>query len=179
MLRKCINTQILARFLDSHPNITVHCNAVENNDNSEFRERYTYLGLPAPLFTIDMGDIPPENFKQFFDSLSPTFGHMISLGQSNTIVSCPSLTTHSELSDEALREAGMSPTTIRFAIGDEDPIDLIKHLVHTARATIDPDVAGYTDGFMSEAESKKTVRDTYLEVQSGHIDAQIGDGDWY
>ena len=97
MLRKCINTQILARFLDSHPNITVHCNAVENNDNAEFRERYTYLGLPAPLFTIDMGDIPPENFKQFFDSLSPTFGHMISLGQSNTIVSCPSLTTHSEL----------------------------------------------------------------------------------
>ena len=179
MLRKCINTQILARFLDSHPSITVHCNSVEDNDNAEFRERYTYLGLPAPLFTIDMGDIPTDNFKQFFDSLSPTFGHMISLGQSNTIVSCPSLTTHSELSDEALREAGMSPTTIRFAIGDEDPIDLIKHLIHTARATIDPDVPDFAAGFISESESKKLVRDLYLNAHSAHITAQIGNSDWY
>ena len=179
MLRKCINTQILARFLSSHPNITVHCNSVEDNDNSEFRERYTYLGLPAPLFTIDMGDIPADNFRQFFDSLSPTFGHMISLGQSNTIVSCPSLTTHSEMSDEALRQAGMSPTTIRFAIGDEDPIDMIKHLVHTARATIDPDMPDFTAGFMSEADSKKMVHDLYLAAHSSHIEAQIGNGNWY
>ena len=179
MLRKCINTQILARFLNSHPQITVHCNSVDDNDNAEFRQRYTYLGLPAPLFTTDMGDIPPENFKQFFDSLSPTFGHMISLGQSNTIVSCPSLTTHSELSEDALREAGMSPTTIRFAIGDENPIDLIKHLVHTARATIDPDVPGFAAGFMSESESKKLVRDLYLDAHSKHVDAQIGDDQWF
>ena len=121
MLQKCINTLILARFLNSHPSITVHCNAVGNNANSEFRERYMYLQLPAPLFTIDMGAIPRQVFQQFFDSLSPTFGHMISLGQSNTIVSCPSLTTHSELDDEALAAAGMSPTTIRFAVGDEKP----------------------------------------------------------
>ena len=179
MLRKCINTQILAKFLDSHPSITVHCNAVDSNDNSEFRERYTYLGLPAPLFTVDMGDLPSDNFKQFFDSLSPTFGHMISLGQSNTIVSCPSLTTHSELSEGALREAGLSPTTIRFAIGDEDPIDLIKHLIHTARATIDPDVDGFTAKFMSAPDSKKMVRDLYQGAHVKHIDAQIGNDDWY
>ena len=104
---------------------------------------------------------------------------MISLGQSNTIVSCPSLTTHSELSEEALREAGMSPTTIRFAIGDENPIDLIKHLIHTARATIDPDVPGFAAGFMSESESKKIVRDLYLDAHSKHVDAQIGDDQWF
>ena len=121
MLQKCINTLILARFLNSHPSINVHCNAVGNNDNSEFRERYMYLQLPAPLFTIDMGNIPRTAFQRFFDSLSPTFGHMISLGQSNTIVSCPSLTTHSELDEAALTAAGMSPTTIRFAVGDESP----------------------------------------------------------
>ena len=40
-------------------------------------------------------------FQRLFDALDPTFAHMISLGQSNTIVSCPGLTTHSELDDAA------------------------------------------------------------------------------
>jgi len=182
MLQKCINTLIMARFLNSHPNINVHCNAVGQNENSEFRERYMYLQLPAPLFTTDMGDIPREAFQRFFDSLSPTFGHMISLGQSNTIVSCPSLTTHSELNDEALAAAGLSPTTIRFAIGDENPADLIRHIVHTARGTIDLDVPGFSDGFMSELEAKKLIRRSYVQVHEAHADAQLkelGSRAWY
>lgn len=173
MLRKCINTEILARFMDSHPSITVHCNAIEGNSNSEFRERYTYLGLPAPLFTTDMGELPFESFKQFFDSLSPTFGHMISLGQSNTIVSCPALTTHSELSESALLAAGMTPTTIRFAVGDENPMDLITHLYNVAKATLDADVPGFSTGFMSQEEAKKMVKEVYLRAHEGHVDAQV------
>ncbi len=173
MLQKCINTLILARFLDSHPSITVNCCALEDNDNSEFRRRYMYLGLPAPLFTINMGEIPVERFKEFFDALSPTFGHMISLGQSNTIVSCPALTTHSELNETALAEGGMTPTTIRFAVGDEDPIDLIRHLVFAARGTIDIAMPEFSDQFMSEAEARKMVLQTYSETQTKHIEAQI------
>lgn len=181
MLQKCINTLVLARFLNSHPGITVHCNAVGNNENSEFRERYMYLQLPAPLFTIDMGQLPRAAFQQFFDSLSPTFGHMISLGQSNTIVSCPSLTTHSELDEAALAAAGMSPTTIRFAVGDEDPSDLIRHLVHTARGTIDAEVPGFSDGFMSELEAKKLIRRSYVQCHEAHADALLKKhgGPWY
>ena len=182
MIQKCINTLILARFLNSHPSITVHCNAVGQNENSEFRERYMYLQLPAPLFTIDMGKIPKAAFRRFFDSLSPTFGHMISLGQSNTIVSCPSLTTHSELDDVALAAAGMSPTTIRFAVGDENPADLIRHIVHTARGTIEDDVEGFSDGFMNELEAKKLIRRSYVQVHEAHADAQLnelGNAAWY
>ena len=72
---------------------------------------------------------------------------MISLGQSNTIVSCPALTTHSELNDQALAEAGMTPTTIRCAVGDEDPLDLISHFVNAAKGTIDMAEPGYSDEF--------------------------------
>ena len=114
MLRKCINTQILADFLNSHPQIEVNCNWLQSDSNCEFREKNLYLGLPAPLFTFDMGKIERGAFQRFFDSLSPTFGHMISLGQSNTIVSCPALTTHSELDEAALVEAGMTPTTVSY-----------------------------------------------------------------
>ena len=180
MMKKCINTLILARFLNSHPEITVHCSAIEANSNSEFRQRYMYLGLPAPLFTIDMGNIDRSAFKRFFDSLSPTFGHMISLGQSNTIVSCPALTTHSELDEDALLAAGMTPTTIRFAVGDENPIDLLRHLVHASRGTIDIDVPGFSGGFMSEEEAKDLVRETYTKTHQAHVDSQIAEtADWY
>ncbi len=173
MLQKCINTQILARFINSHPEIKVNCCAVEGNDNAEFRKRYMYLGLPGPLFTIDMGNIPRDTFRRFFDSLSPTFGHMISLGQSNTIVSCPSLTTHSELDEEALAAASMSPTTIRFAVGDEEPADLIRHLIHAARGTIEVDIPGYMDAFTKEREVKDLIRETYLKAHEAHVCAQI------
>jgi cystathionine beta-lyase/cystathionine gamma-synthase len=181
MLQKCINTLILARFLHSHPSIRVHCNAVGNNPNSEFRERYMYLQLPAPLFTIELADVPVEAFQRFFDTLSPTFGHMISLGQSNTIVSCPALTTHSEMDEEALAAAGMSSTTIRFAVGDEEPGDLIRHLVYAARGTIDLVVPGFADGFMNELEAKKLIRQCYVHCHEAHASAQLKErsGPWY
>lgn len=173
MLQKCINTWILARFLNSHPQITVRCSAIEDDDNAEFRQRYMYLQLPAPLFTIDMGDINHRSFQRFFDSLSPTFGHMISLGQSNTIVSCPALTTHSELHEDALLAAGMSRTTIRFAVGDEDPGDLIRHLIHAARGAIDLDVPGFSEGFMTAAATRTLIRETYVATHAAHVDAQL------
>ena len=173
MLRKCTNTLILTRFLNSHPNVTVFSNALDNDPNSELRKTNLYLGLPAPLFTIDMGDVPTDPFRRFFDRLSPTFGHMISLGQSNTIISCPALTTHSELDEAALRAAGMSPTTIRFAMGDEDPLDLIEHLIFTARATIDESVPGFSDQFLSFEDAKKLIRDTTMEVQSKYVDSEL------
>jgi hypothetical protein len=43
--------------------------------------------------------------------------------------SIPALTSHSELSGDALREAGISLTTIRIAVGDEDPRGLLAHLM--------------------------------------------------
>lgn len=173
MLRKCINTQILADFFNSHPDIQVDCNVIESDANSELRAKYLYLGLPAPLFTFNMGDIDRAAFQKFFDSLSPTFGHMISLGQSNTIVSCPSLTTHSELDEQALKEAGMTPTTVRCAVGDEDPIDLIRHFVAAAKGTIDALHPGYSDAFMDEPATKALIRARYVAAHSAHVDAQL------
>ena len=173
MIRKCINTQILAHVLDAHPQISVHCNALASDENCALREEQMALGLPAPLFTIDMGKIPRVAFEQFFDALSPTFGHMISLGQSNTIVSCPALTTHSELNEEALAAAGLTPTTIRFSIGDEDPADLIEHLIHASKSTIDRAVEGFSAGFPSTDQIIELIRDCYVSSHTEYIERQI------
>ncbi len=164
MLAKCINTKIMAAFLDSHPQIRVSCNCLPGNENARLREQLLRYGLPAPLFTVDLESVPADAFLRFFDSLAPTFGHMISLGQSNTIVSCPALTTHSELDAEALRETDLGPRTIRIAIGDEDPTDLIFHFVNSARLTLDPAVPGFSEGFMAAQEADQMIGDCYLEA---------------
>jgi O-acetylhomoserine (thiol)-lyase len=171
MLAKCINTEVLARFMATHPRINVHCNVLPDDPNAALRQRLLFLGLPAPLFTIDLPELPREVFQRFFDNLSPTFDHMISLGQSNTIVSCPALTTHSELGPEALRDAGITPTTIRFAVGDENPRDLIAHFVAAARLAIDPDMPGFSSGFANEADTEAMIRTCYLDAHRRYIEA--------
>jgi hypothetical protein len=95
---------------------------------------------------------------------------MISLGQSNTIVSCPALTTHSELPPSALLEAGITPTTIRFAIGDEDPRDLVAHLIAAARLAIDPEVPGFSEQFPSPAQAEKLICDCYVSAHRRYIE---------
>ena len=169
MLAKCINTSILARFLATNPKITVRSAALPGDPNRGLTRRLVRLGLPTPLFTIEMDAVPRHAFARFFDSLAPTFGHMISLGQSNTIVSCPALTTHSELDEAALAEAGIRPTTIRFAMGDEDPKDLIAHFIAAARLAIDPIVPGFSADFPSSAELDKLVERTYLDAHRAYV----------
>lgn len=170
MLAKCINTEILAKFLAAHPSINVHCHALPDDENHALCQKLLRCGLPAPLFTIDMGKLPRRAFQRFFDNLAPTFDHMISLGQSNTIVSCPALTTHSELPAAALKEAGITPTTIRFAIGDEDPRDLVAHLRAAAKLAIDPDVPGFSANFPSEAEAEKLICERYVDAHRRYIE---------
>ena len=108
-----------------------------------------FLGLPAPLFTIDLDTemgrgISRHAFQRFFDCLEPAFGLQVTLGQVNTVVVCPALTSHSELSDAALREAGISPTTIRISVGDEDPRSLLAHLMQAAELALEPECPGFS-----------------------------------
>ena len=169
MLAKCINTEILARYLAAHPDIRVHCNVLESDDNHDLCCELNFLGLPAPLFTASLETVPVSAFQRFFDSLAPTFSHMISLGQTNTIVSCPALTTHSELSESQLREAGISPRMIRFAVGDEDPRDLIVHLVQAARLAIDPALPGFSQRFPSADEADRLIASCYLGTHDRYV----------
>jgi hypothetical protein len=97
---------------------------------------------------------------------------MISLGQSNTIVSCPGLTTHSELDESSQRRAGIGPTTIRFAVGDEDARDLLAHLVAAARCCIDPDVPGFSTRWMQPPECDRLIRETYVDVHRRYIESK-------
>ncbi|HEY0946357.1 MAG TPA: PLP-dependent transferase [Opitutaceae bacterium] len=174
MLKKCINTLILARWLAAHPAIQVSGPAHPGDANAEVAARLSYLGLPAPLFTIEFerAGLDRMTFERFFDSLSPMFGHMVSLGQSNTVVLCPALTSHSELSAEALRAAGIAPTTIRIAVGDEEPRELIRDFLETVRLAIDPDMPGFSAKFPSAPDADQLCDDIYIDVHRRHAAAR-------
>ena len=173
MMRKCINTRILAEFLSRHPLIDVRCPAVESDPNHELARAALAYGLPAPLFTISMerSGVSREAFVRFFDSLSPLFNHEVTLGQSNTTILCPALTSHSELDADALECAGIAPTTIRIAVGDENPRELIGHFVQAARLALDDDAPGFSDQFPDADAVDELSRSEYLLAHRRYIDA--------
>ena len=84
--------------------------------------------------------------------------------------SCPAFTTHSELDEAAQAEAGISPTTIRYAVGDEDPKDLIAHFIASAKLMLDPELPGFSGKFMSPAQIDALVRDCYLDTHRRYIE---------
>lgn len=178
MLAKCITTTVLARALAGHPAINVNCSAVPGHPNAALREANMFLGLPAPLFTIDFEPksgqpaLPRQAFKAFFDLLEPVFGLQVSLGQTNSVVLCPALTSHSELSDAALADAGISRTTIRIAVGNEDPRALLVHIVKAAELAVDPVSPGFSSKFMAPAAVDRLFEETYVDIHRRYVQSR-------
>ncbi len=173
MLRKAISTTVLAQFLASHPQLRVHSCALEKDPNAAICRRVLRLGLPPPLFTFDFegAGLDRATFIRLFDCLEPAFGHQVSLGQCNTVVLCPAMTSHSELGPEELAAAGIAPTTIRLAIGDEDPRHLIAHFVRVAELVVDPVRPGFSKKFMGADAVDELYRRTYLDIHTRWLDS--------
>ena len=56
------------------------------------------------------------------------FSVVVNIGDSKSLIVHPASTTHSQMNETELKEAGINPTTIRLSIGLENPIDLIEDL---------------------------------------------------
>ncbi len=180
VLQKAINTVVLAKVLSSHPNINVSCPVLEESQNHALLKNHMYLGLPAPLFTIDMessdieSSINPTVFKRFSDSLEPAVGLQVSIGQTNSLALCPAMTTHSELSDSALLEAGIRKTTMRISVGLEDPRLFLAHFITAAKITIEPEYSGFCAAFLKPPEIDSLYIETFKRYTSRHTEALPG-----
>lgn len=178
LLQKVANTLTLAEVLGSHPDINVKCCAAPGNENSPIREKCLHMGFPAPLFTFDFegkGNVPAldrDAFKRFFDMLDPVFGHQVSLGQPNTVVLCPAITSHSEMSAQALKDAGISLTTTRVAVGTEDPRTLLAHLIKAAESTIETARPGFVAKFPKPEQMDAIYRKHYIDVHTKYVQGQ-------
>ncbi|MFN2449785.1 MAG: O-acetylhomoserine aminocarboxypropyltransferase/cysteine synthase family protein [Candidatus Baltobacteraceae bacterium] len=62
--------------------------------------------------------------RRFIDSLE-LWSHLANVGDMKSLVIHPASTTHSQLSDDEMRKAGVAPESIRLSVGLEDADDLI------------------------------------------------------
>jgi len=123
MDRHVANAQAVAEFLASHPAVAwVRYPGLPHHPDFERANRYFPKGKGAMLgFGVKGGR---EAGAKFIDHLK-LFSHVANLGDAKSLAIHPASTTHSQLSEEEQRAAGVSPDFIRLSIGIEDIEDLL------------------------------------------------------
>jgi len=123
MDQHCKNAQRVAEFLEKHPKVEwVTYSGLQNHPDHQRAKRYLPKGAGAMMgFGVKGGR---EAGARFIDSLQ-LFSHVANLGDVKSMAIHPASTTHSQLSDEEQRAAGVSPDFIRLSVGLEDIEDIL------------------------------------------------------
>ncbi len=122
MERHVQNAQAVAEYLEDHPKVGwVIYPGLESHPDRERAKRYLPKGAGAVLGFGAKGG--REAGAKFIDSLK-LFSHVANLGDAKSLAIHPASTTHSQLTEEEQRAAGVSPDFIRLSIGLEDIEDI-------------------------------------------------------
>ena len=123
MERHVKNAQAVAEFLEDHPKVTwVTYAGLESHPDHERAKRYFPKGPGAVLGFGAKGG--REEGARFIDNLK-LISHVANLGDAKSLAIHPASTTHSQLTTEEQRAAGVSPDFIRLSIGLEDIEDIL------------------------------------------------------
>lgn len=120
------NAQKVAEYLESNSNVTwVNYPGLKSNKYYNLAKKYMPKGAGSILtFGIKGG---AEAGKKFINNLE-LFSLLANVGDTKSLVIHPASTTHSQLNEEELRLAGVTPDLIRLSIGIEDIDDIIYDL---------------------------------------------------
>ena len=95
---------------------------LKNNRDYERAKRYLPKGPGAVLgFGVKGGRAAGADFIDHLKMIS----HVANIGDAKSMAIHPASTTHSQLSEEEQKAAGVSPDFIRLSIGLEDVEDII------------------------------------------------------
>ncbi len=123
MERHVRNAQAVAEFLEDHPAVAwVTYPGLPSHPDHERARKYLPLGAGAVLGFGIKGGI--EAGRKFIDSLQ-LFSHLANVGDAKSLAIHPATTTHSQLTVEEMRSAGVTPDFIRLSIGLEDIEDIL------------------------------------------------------
>ncbi len=126
MQRHCDNALAVAKWLENDPRIAwVNYSGLESHPNHALAQKYTPKGAGA-VFTFGLKG-GYEAGKTLVNNVK-LFTHLANLGDTRSLIVHPASTTHSQLSEEALVQAGAGPEVIRVSIGIEDATDIAKDL---------------------------------------------------
>ena len=118
MERHCANALAVARYLQQHPKVSwVNYPGLPGNPYYERAKKYMPNGTCGVVsFGVKGGRQAAMNFMDHLEMAS-IVTHVADL---RTCVLHPASTTHRQMSDEQLREAGVSPDLVRFSVGIEN-----------------------------------------------------------
>ena len=122
MKQHCANAEKVVKFLESQKKVK---NVIyPTNHQGEIRERAKrYMnGGYGSLVGMDVGS--KEAGAKFIDNLKLLY-HVANIGDARSLAIHPASTTHSQLNDKQLADAGVTPGYVRLSIGIEHPDDII------------------------------------------------------
>lgn len=122
MQRHVSNAMAVAEYLRGHQQVAwVSYPGLTDHPSYARAQHYLPKGAGAILtFGIKGGR---EAGQRFIDHLQ-LFSHVANIGDAKSLAIHPASTTHSQLSEEELRGAGVTPDMVRLSIGLEDTEDL-------------------------------------------------------
>ena len=122
MKQHCNNAEKVVSFLETQKKVK---NVIyPTNHQGEIKERAKkYMqGGYGSLVGMDVGT--REAGSKFIDNLKMLY-HVANIGDARSLAIHPATTTHSQLNDEELLAAGVTPGYVRLSIGIEHPDDII------------------------------------------------------
>lgn len=120
------NALKVVEFLKNHPQVaSVNHPSLATGRQKELYDKYFPNGA-ASIFTFEIKG-NAEKAKKFTESLK-LFSLLANVADVKSLVIHPASTTHSQLSEEELLSAGITPTTVRLSIGTEHIDDILADL---------------------------------------------------
>ena len=126
MKQHCSNAEKVVEFLKTHKSVDrVIYPTLHEGKIAERSKKYLKGGNGALVGIEVKGGI--DAGKKFIESLK-MFYHVANIGDARSLAIHPATTTHSQLSDQELLAAGVTPGYIRLSIGIEHYEDIIADL---------------------------------------------------
>lgn len=124
--RVCQNALAVAEYLRAHPAVEwINYAALPESPSHSLAQKYAGGHASGLLsFGIRGGY---EAGARFIDSLQ-LFTHLVNIGDAKSLACHPASTTHSQLTEEQLREAGLTHDLVRLCVGIEHIDDLLEDL---------------------------------------------------
>lgn len=120
------NALKVAEFLENHPKVAwVNYPGLKDNKYYDLAQKYFPKGVSG-IFTFGLKD-GADVGKTLINHVE-LFSLLANVGDAKSLIIHPASTTHSQLSEEELLEAGIKPETIRLSVGLENSQDLIEDL---------------------------------------------------
>ena len=126
MDRHCSNAIELAKWLKAHPKISwVSYAGLPDSPYHELAQKYLG-GRGGSVFTFGLKGGYDAGVKLV--SSVELFSHLANLGDTRSLIIHPASTTHSQLSEDELVQAGAGPDVVRVSVGIENIEDIIADL---------------------------------------------------